>query len=941
MELAELAAQLVDAGNAEREALLRENAAQAGVALAYKLKEICQAAWRINPSRSVKAAGALNVLARTNNSAEINALAKWTASIASLVGGQMEQAVSLLDQAEPTLAALGKEYEVAEIQLARSVGLAMLGRYEQAIEAGLQALKVFLAHKDFLAAGKIEHNIGNMYFRRDNYREADEFQARARERFILLDDKKQLASINNCLANTRALLHQFQSAEQLYQQAVQQAEESGVAVTQAEIEGNIGNFALLQGRYDRALDYLERARRRYADLDMPHQSATAEQEIADAYLELNLAPEAIEIYDRVIPTFARLGMRAEQARAVAYRGRAALLAGRLADARDSLSTAIDLYRAEGNDVGGAMALLTQAQLDYQDHNYEAVLNTTSQAEPILRHSGSLRKMLLAQWLRGEALREIGNHEDAEQLLKSAIGQANAAEQPQIAERCYTSRGLLAMAAGNLLLAEAYFKKAIGLTEELRAPLPGTEFRTAFFSDKLVPYSELMRLCLLDGDRRVTEALDYAERARSRALADELGQPLELQATRDEFERKLESELTTLRQELNYLYNQLDNVGQLARLSESEIKSVRSAIAEREQKILKLTRQIQHRRAGKQTQLQTFDLASIQHDLGGDTVLLEFASIDDKLVVFIVNDERVTVRTVATGSTLTDELQQLRFQINTLRHGAERLRRHMPRLIARTVKHLQRIYDLTVRPFANMLDRKRLIIVPHQMLHYLPFQALHDGNGYLVERFEIVYAPSALVWQQCLRRDRRPPQSALLFGVADERTPRVRDEIAALAPLFDRATTRLDSEATLTFLQDNASEADVVHLACHGQFRPDNPLFSSLKLGDGWLNVRDAYELRLNGSLVTLSACETGVNKIAPGDELIGLARGFFAAGAPSLIMSLWTVDDDATAELMTVFYKSLRTTNSASTALRDAQLSVMKSHPHPYFWSPFILVGRQ
>ena len=98
---------------------------------------------------------------------------------------------------------------------------------------------------------------------------------------------------------------------------------------------------------------------------------------------------------------------------------------------------------------------------------------------------------------------------------------------------------------------------------------------------------------------------------------------------------------------------------------------------------------------------------------------------------------------------------------------------------------------------------------------------------------------------------------------------------------------------------------MLHLACHGQFRPDNPLFSSLRLGDGWLTVRDAYTLDVGASLVTLSACETGVSAVAPGDELIGLVRGFFSAGAPSLLLSLWTVDDEATAELMKDFYTTL------------------------------------
>ncbi len=155
-----------------------------------------------------------------------------------------------------------------------------------------------------LAAGKIEHNIGNLHFRRDRYHDAEVFQSAARERFAALNDQKQLATVNNCLANTHALLHKFKSAEDLFEQALKQAEAAGQPVTLAGIEGNIGLFALLQGRYDRALDYLERSRQHYTSLGLTIQAILAEHEIADTYLELNLAAEALAIYDRVIPIFA-------------------------------------------------------------------------------------------------------------------------------------------------------------------------------------------------------------------------------------------------------------------------------------------------------------------------------------------------------------------------------------------------------------------------------------------------------------------------------------------------------------------------------------------------------------------------------------------------------------------------------------------------------------
>jgi CHAT domain-containing protein len=139
---------------------------------------------------------------------------------------------------------------------------------------------------------------------------------------------------------------------------------------------------------------------------------------------------------------------------------------------------------------------------------------------------------------------------------------------------------------------------------------------------------------------------------------------------------------------------------------------------------------------------------------------------------------------------------------------------------------------------------------------------------------------------------------------------------------------------------NSTEVDVLHLACHAQFRSDNPLFSSLRLANGWFTARDACALKLNCSLVTLSACETGMNAVAPGDELMGLTRGFLSAGSPTVMMSLWTVDDEATTELMTSFYSELVGSGSCAAALRAAQIKLLNERPHPFFWSPFVLAGR-
>jgi CHAT domain-containing protein len=939
MQRADLAARLVEADEKQQNALLQNCRATLDRQLAYRLKDICLDGWSSDPIRSQRAAAVLRKLCRTHNDAEISALCNWARGIEALIKGDMPAAVSTLDKSRAGFLNLNKPQVAAATEVSKVVALALLGRYDQAIACALRARTVFLEHDDLLAAGKIEHNIGNLYFRRDQYLKAEEFYTSARQRFIDVKHEKQLATIDNCLANTHAILHRFASAAALYDEAVQLAERSGVPVTQAEIEGNIGNFARLRGRYDQALDYLERSRRRYEFLGMPHQSALAEREIADAYLELNLVPEAHAIYARVTDTFAKLGLRADEAHALASRGRAELLLGQPDEALASLTRARGLYEAEGNSVGKALVLLSQAQLYHEQGNDELAKQLAVEAEADLSALGGWHQILLARWLRADIERALGQTDEARRLFERALRDAIRKGQRQITERCHTGLGLLSVAEGKPAVAERHFKNAIAVTEELRAPLPGEEFKTAFFANKLLPYNELLRLCLDGGEERIPEALALLESARSRTMADSFGAGHEnLVEPRDSYEADLLVQISELREDLNYLHKQFSRAASNG--GQKRLRQLQQELRERENRVLEITRQLQHGRCRTSSAAQSFEVRQLQQQLSENEAFVEYTALGDELLVFVVTRERVHVsRNLASVADINELLGATRSQIETLRFGAPTMRKYLPTLTQKINIHLKKLYDALVRPLEQMLERRKLIIVPCGRLHYLPFQALHDGHQYLIEQREVSYAPSAIIFLQCLQRGGHALERALLLGVSDEQAPRIADEIDAIKNVFQDVTTLVGDAGTAAALRRDSAGADVVHLACHGQFRSDNPLFSALKLADGWFSVGDAYGLKLNHALITMSGCETGVNAVAPGDELIGLARGFFAAGARSILLSLWMVDDEATNELMVDFYREIKTGSSLSASLRAAQLKMLQKNPHPFFWSPFVLVG--
>lgn len=939
IDLTAFARLLIEADDDQRAALLDDHAAHVGVDLASAIKDLCYAAWDSDPTLATKAAAALAMLAAQRDDPEVHALAAWTAGIAALATGQMEDAIEALDTAALQFREHGQPHTAARVQVGKLMALAVLGRYDEAVLCGLQARDIFIACGDETSAGRIELNLGHAALRRDRYTEAERYYRSAYARFLSADDSALLAHTEDALASVLVRRHQFTAARLLYEQALQRATDAGLGVVQAQTECNLGNLALAQGRYAQALDYLERSRRRYAALNMPHESAYADLELAEAYLELNLIAEADAIFARVTPVFASLGMRAEQAWALAHHGQTAMLLSDDTAARQRFEEARHLFESENNEVSAALVTLFEAHLFYRMGQFRAAAEAAGRAEHVFRAANNRTRRLFAAWLRGEALRAAGDRTDAAPLLRATLQEAETGSVLHIAQRCTTSLGLLALACGDFGAAEEQLTRAIAMIESMRAPLPAEEFRTAFIADKLSPFQEMVRICLDAG--RVIDALHYVERARSRALVEMLGGATPgVRHPRDAFEVEAFNRLADLRQELNWYYQRLGRELERERLDRSTVSELQTIVQQHEAAILELTRQIRQRGGGAIGEAP-FDLASLQSALGNESVLVEYYSIDGELLAFVATADQVqVVRRLAHERDVEELVDHLRFQIDAMRRDVRSKQHHAALLLQRVRYYLMRLYDMVLRPLVPLINKRRLIIVPHRTLHYAPFHALFDGDRYVVEQHEVCTAPGASVLYHCLQSQTPHWERGVFIGVPDARAPRVRDEICTIAPLWTDRVVLLEQDATLAALQQYAPQAGILHLACHGQFRPDSPLFSSLRLADGWLTTLDVYQLSLLCDLVVLSACETGMSTLAPGDEVIGLIRGFLAAGAPSVLVSLWTVDDATTAQLMTTFYALLRAGERPAAALRQAQLELMRDYPHPFFWAPFVLIGR-
>jgi CHAT domain-containing protein len=158
-------------------------------------------------------------------------------------------------------------------------------------------------------------------------------------------------------------------------------------------------------------------------------------------------------------------------------------------------------------------------------------------------------------------------------------------------------------------------------------------------------------------------------------------------------------------------------------------------------------------------------------------------------------------------------------------------------------------------------------------------------------------------------------------------------------LFPDARLLQDESATREAFVEKSRISEFLHIATHAVFRQDNPMFSSFKLADGWFTAFDLFSMVCQTNLVTLSGCQSGMSEVTGADDLLGLMRGFLYAGARSLLLSLWNVNDESTATLMARFYHEWRQGASKSTAFRSAMRATREYYPNPFYWAPFLLVG--
>ena len=870
------------------------------------------------------------------------------------VQGDHAAATTALETAANCARQAGDARLAAQVQIGRIDSLNWVGRYDEAVVLARRLETELRAHGEETDAAKVLVNLGALYYRRDQFASALSCYQRA---LVTLEQSGEIlacATVQTNIAAALMELHRVDEAITLFEQARATFAGHALLTPAAKIDANVGFLHYLSGRYAQAVSALLRAREEFTERGQMLEAAKCDADVAEAYRELNLYPEAGEAYARAVRELESSGVPYERARVALGQAAICMAQEQFADAQTQLEQAETLFDAQRNRAQGARVRLLRARLLCREGRTDEARQEAEYAAKILTRRGlrgwaAEARLLLAEMAGADGQDTARSLHGIRQTARQTARGWLEAQAERALGRHYLSKGKTTQGLRHL-------RSSVQALEQARTLIAPEELHVSFLRDKLPIYEETVSALLARGRRQdIADALEYVERAKSRLLLERVQAALDSRAAVDNaLPSPTRARLATLRAELSRSYQKLNVVdeGEARRIGAVGTEEA-AALHTLEQEYADALRR-EELASSAHTGLfalpdvvPTKDLAVC---LQKNEALLVYYIVGGNVCAWIVTPRQVHFRSnIAPLEDVRHTTRRLRYQLQRAGQTGEFSERHAARFQADAQEVLARLYDLLLRPLADLLTSETLVVVPHAELHGLPFHAFYDGEQSALDRWEISYAPSAALWHRGAQRQRAEGENsplwqnadALLVSVPSPGIEQVTQEVTQLARLLPHACVLQDGAATLQAVQIRAGQCRLLHLATHALYRADNPLFSGLQLADGWLLARDLYAMRLPCDLATLSACQTGVTQVQSGDELFGLVRGFLAAGVRSVAVSLWPADDQATAALMQEFYQRLFQGQSKASALRGAQQIMRVRFPHPYHWAAFALIGER
>jgi CHAT domain-containing protein/Flp pilus assembly protein TadD len=790
-----------------------------------------------------------------------------------------------------------------------------LGQYPKALEYYQQALAITKEIGDKAGEGATLSNIGVVYYDLGQYPQALEYYQQA---LTIAQEIGNKAGEGTTLSNIGVVyrsLGQYPKALETYQQALAIHQEVGNKVMEGTTLNNIGLVYNNQGKYPQALESYQQALAIHQEISDKVGESRTLHNIGGVYRNLGQYSQALESYQQALAIRNEIGDKAGMGFTLNSIGSVYNNQGKYPQALETYQQALAI-RNEIGDKAGIGATLHNIGLVYNNQGkYPQALKSYQRALAIHTEIGDKAGEGASLDGLGGVYLNLGRYPKALETYQQAL-----AIRKEIGEKAgegttLSNIGLIYNAQGNYPQAETTLFAAIEAWESLRSKELKDDQKISIFEQQDHTYRFLQQA--LVAQNKFNKALEIAERSRGRALVELLDSKLSQNPNNQlNIKPPTLSEIKQIASEQNATLVQYSIVNEALEVQGKTEWQLKLYIW-----VIKPTGET----AFKQVDLESLD-----------------TSLQD-LVTTSRNNIGVRSRSL--------------FEVTVVNPQPEN-----------STEKLQQLHQILIAPIADLLPKdpnERVIFIPQASLFLVPFPALQDEQGnYLVEKHTILTAPAIQVLD-LTRKQKHNTQNLTgdVLVVGNPTMPKIQfgELVANLTPLpgaereanqiadFFNTEALTGSQATKATVMEKMQQARIIHLATHGLLhdfkgfgvpgaialapsgKPDDVI-------DGLLTAGEIFDMKLSADLVVLSACDTGRGDIT-GDGVIGLSRSLISAGVPSILVSLWAVNDNSTAFLMTEFYRNLQQTPDKAVALRQAMLTTKEKYPNPKQWAAFTLIG--
>jgi CHAT domain-containing protein/uncharacterized protein HemY len=766
-----------------------------------------------------------------------------------------------------------------------------LGQYQKAIDYHQQSLAITRELDDRSGEAKVLNNLGNAYQSRGEYQKAINYHQQSLDITRELDDRSGEAKALNNLGVDYHLLGQYQKAINYHQQSLEIAEKIGDLKGQANALGNLGNVYQSLGQYQKAIDYHQQSLEIAEKIGDQGSKARSLGNLGNAYQSRGEYQKAIDLYEKSLVITRDIGLRQEEGSFLNNLGVAHYFLGEYEKAIDYLKQTLDIAKKIGDLKGEADSLGNLGSAYLSLGQYQKAIDYHQENRAIARKIGdlqgeanSLNNLGVAYQKINQPAEAIKNLEESLNIIlkiRGDISRENIAGQNRKSFLASNEKTVITLAT--ILIQQNQPEKAF-------------QWLNLATTADLADYNRLIDAKVADPDAQ--KALDNWNTDNQ-----------QLEGMRRQLQDKYSEELAKdIRQFEEKVYKNAETIGQkypeIAELFESK----------------------------------PTDIAQLQKNIAPDTLVIQPVPLRDEVALFLVTREKlIVIQSDAKRNELNKLVSEYRTQLADYQN-------------ADYFVTGSKLYEILIRPIESQIatsSRKNIAIIATGQLRYIPFETLYDkkNDQVLLEKYPIYYL-TRISTSTPPATERKPLQGLAFANPKPTQEELKGTEIEAdnISKIFPGSEKYLGTNATLDIFKKQAFRFSILHLGTHGCFNLagcpnlDMQANTILFANNQQYNIADAALLGLkNTELITLSACQTAKEANADGQEISGLAYVLERAGAKSVIASLWSAEDNTSAEIMTQFYQNLKNGMTKSEAMQKAKLSQIKSHP--FFWSPFILIG--